>query len=61
VLVDMDRELRQVLASGESDGRDLLRKLLRIPGRVSSLPEDMARGVLRMPGKGKVPDVPSDG
>ena len=57
LLVEMDRKLREVLSSGEGDGRDLLFKLLRLPGRLSSVSEDVARGVLRMPGTRKVPDV----
>jgi hypothetical protein len=56
----MDRELRKVLNSGQGDGRDILRELLRIAGRVSSLPEGMARGVLRMSGAGEVPHVPDN-
>jgi hypothetical protein len=50
LLVEMERQLRQVFSEGEGDGRDILCELLRIPGRISSLPEHMARGVLRMPG-----------
>jgi hypothetical protein len=60
LLVDMDRELREVLRSGEGDGRDILRKLLRLPGRLSGVSESVARGMLRMPRAGEVPDVPND-
>lgn len=49
LLVDMERSLREVLRSGKTDGRDILRQLLLLPRRVSCLPEGMARGLLRMP------------
>ena len=54
LLVAMERELRDVLASGEADGGDIVRKLLRIPGRVASMSEDMARKLLRLPGAGQI-------
>jgi hypothetical protein len=57
LLVDMDRKLREVLSSGEGDGRDILRQLLRVPGRISGVQEGVARGMLRMPGAGEVPNV----
>ena len=50
VLVEMDRELRKVLSEGQGDGRDILCELLRTPGRLSTVPEHVARGMLRMPG-----------
>lgn len=56
----MDREMREVLNSGKGDGGDILRELLRIPGRVSSVSESVARGVLRMSGAREVPDVSND-
>ena len=59
LLMDMEGQLRQVLGAGEGDGRHLLCKLLRIPRRISSLSEDMARGVLQMPRSGQVPNVPN--
>ena len=58
LLVDMERELRQVLAAGKGDGRDILRELLRTPSRLASVPEHVARGVLRMPGNRSLPNVP---
>ena len=61
LLVEMDRELRQVLESGEGDGGHILCELLRIPGRISGLSEGVARGVLRMPRGGKVSDVSDHG
>ena len=60
LLVELEGSVRQVLSSGEGDGRDILRKLLRIPGRLSGVSEGVARGVLRMPGNPEVPDVPGD-
>lgn len=56
--LDMERELRQVLATSKSDGRDILRKLLRTPSRLASVPEHVARGVLQMPGDRNLSDVP---
>ncbi len=57
LLVDMERELRQVLTTGKGDGRDILRELLRTPSRLASVPEHVARGVLRMHGNRSLPDV----
>ena len=51
----MERELRIMLAGGEADGGDIVRKLLRIPGRVASMPEDLARKLLQLSGGGSVP------
>ena len=56
MLVEMERELRRVLSTGEADGGHILRKLLRIPKRASSVSERVARGMLHLPGKGEVPD-----
>ena len=58
LLVDLDRRLRRMHESGEGDGRDILRELLRIPGRISSVSEGVARGLLHLPRHGEVPDVP---
>jgi hypothetical protein len=55
LLVAMERELRIMLAGGEADGGDIVRKLLRIPGRVASMPEDLARKLLQLSGGGSVP------
>jgi len=43
LLVDMERQLRQVLASGKGDGGDILRKLLRTSRKLASVSESMAR------------------
>lgn len=61
VLVEMERELRQVLDSSEGDGGHILRELLQIPGRISGVSEDVAHGVLRMPRGGKVSNVSDHG
>jgi hypothetical protein len=57
LLVDLDRKLREVLSSGSGDGRDILRELLRTPGRISSVSECVARGLLHLPRGGEVPNV----
>ena len=57
--MDMDRRLRGMQATGKSDGRDILRELLRVPGRISSVSESVARGLLLMPRDREVPDVSS--
>ena len=51
----MERELCIMLAGGEANEGDIVRKLLRIPGRVASMSEDMARQLLRLPGAGQIP------
>ena len=56
LLVELARDLREVFASGEGDGRDILRKLLRVPGRIQSVSQRVARGVLHLPGTGTVPN-----
>ena len=55
LLVDMERQLRQVLASGKGDGGDILHKLLQTSRKLASVSESMANGMLRMPGSGKIP------
>ena len=49
LLVEMGRELREVLAKGETDGGDILRKLLDLPRTVAKMSERVARGVLHVP------------
>jgi hypothetical protein len=51
LLVEMGRNLREVLAEGQGDGGDTLRKLLKLPRLVASMPEHMACGVLHHPGR----------
>lgn len=55
LLVDLDRRLCEVLSACQADGRDILRELLRIPRRIDSMPERLARGLLRLPGDRRVP------
>jgi hypothetical protein len=61
LLVELERELRQVLRSGEEDGGNLLRKLLRTSRQLASVSEDMARKMLRMSGPGQVPSEENSG
>jgi hypothetical protein len=46
LLVDLDRQLCQVLSSREEDGRDILRKLLRTPRQMAGVSENVARWML---------------
>jgi hypothetical protein len=57
LLVELGRKLQEVLRSGEGDGRNILCELLRIPRRVCSVSERVARGVLRMSGDRHIPDA----
>ncbi len=49
LLVEMGRELRRMLKNSEEDARDLLQKLLKLPGRVATLSRRVAYGVLHVP------------
>jgi hypothetical protein len=49
LLVEMGRDLCKVLLTGEGNGRDLLRKLLKLPGLMAPMSECMACGVLHVP------------
>ena len=51
LLVEMARDSREVLSTGEGDGGDILRKLLKLPRLVASMPEHMACRVLHLPGR----------
>ena len=51
ILVEMGRDLREVLLKGEGDGGDILRKLLQLPRLVAPMSERMACGVLHVPGR----------
>ncbi len=55
LLVDLERQLHQVLSSHEEDGGDILRKLLRTPRQVASVSENVARRMLQMPGPREFP------
>ncbi len=60
-LVGLERQLRQVLGSGQEDGRDILRQLLRTPRQVASVLEGVARRILQMSGTGEVPSKENTG
>jgi hypothetical protein len=51
LLVEMGRDLREVFDKGESDGGDILRKLLSLPRIVAPMSERMACGVLHVPAR----------
>jgi hypothetical protein len=55
LLVELERQLHQVLSSGAKDGGDILRKLLRTLRQLASVSESMACKMLQMPGPGEVP------
>ena len=50
LLVELARDLRELLSSGDGDGRDILRKLLRVPRRGQSVSKGVVRGMLHLPG-----------
>ncbi len=49
LLVEIGRDLQEVLATSEADAGNLLRKLLNLPRRVASLSQRVACGVLHTP------------
>jgi hypothetical protein len=51
LLVELRRDLREVLSEGEKDGGDILQKLLKLPGLVASTLQHMACRVLHVPGR----------
>jgi len=53
LLVELARDLWEVLSSGEGDGRDILRKLLQVPRRVQSVLKRVPSGMLHLPGQGQ--------
>jgi len=59
LLVEMGRELREVLKEGVSDGGHILRKLFELPGTVAKMPERVACGVLHVPARST--EVPHGG
>ena len=52
LLVELGRQLREVLSTSEEDGGNILLKLLRTSRRVTGLSKRVTRGVLRMPREG---------
>ncbi len=61
LLVGLERQLRKVFKSGNGDGRDILCKLLQIPGCVGAMQDDVACKLLQMPGDWPVPPLPPPG
>lgn len=61
LILEMEREMQCLLRSGEADGRDLLRKLLKLVPRLCSMSKDVARQVLHMPREEERPGIPYDG
>ena len=60
LMVDMGRKLHKVCSASEADAGHLLRKLCKLPRRLASLQEHVARGVLRMPRQECVSDGETD-
>jgi len=54
-MVGLERKLRQVLSTGETDGQDILCQLLRIPRQLACVSEDVACRMLQMSGTREVP------
>ncbi len=61
LLLEMEREMRQVLKGGQADGGNILRELLQLNFRLFKVPESVARGVLRMPRDKLRTAVPNQG
>ena len=57
----LERRLHEVFKTGEGDGGDILCKLLRIPGRVGAVSDDVARQLLRMPEIREIPTEDASG
>jgi hypothetical protein len=58
LLVEMARDLHEMLAVGQGDGREILQELLKLLQTVAHLSERMACGVLHV--LGRVSDIPND-
>lgn len=61
LLVDLGRQLHEVLHESSSDGGDILRELWSLPKRLSCVPKHVASGMLRMPRAEEVPYARSSG
>jgi hypothetical protein len=57
LLVEMERDVRRVLETGEGDAGNLLRKLLHLPKWLAPLLQRVACGVLHIPWGDQVPDA----
>lgn len=51
LMVELGRKLHRLCSEGEAAGGHLLRKLCKLPRRLASVPDGVARAVLRMPRK----------
>ena len=58
-MVEMGRDLREVLSEGESDGGFILRKLLKLLGLVAFMSANVAYGVLHL--LGRTPHISNNG
>ena len=56
LLVELERQLRQVLCANEEDGGDILRKLLQTLWQLASMKEGVAHKMLQRSGSGEVPN-----
>ncbi len=61
LLVEMGRDLREVLLKGEGDGGNILRKLLKLPRLVAPMSERMACSVLHVPWRPSEVSIGSSG
>ncbi len=61
LLVELEGRLREVFESGNGDGRDILCKLLQIPGWVAAMLDDMACKMLQVSWSWVIPIVPAQG
>jgi hypothetical protein len=61
LLVELGVELRALLETSESDGGNLLRKLYRLPRRLSAVSGRVACGMLHLPGSGDIPHADGGG
>jgi hypothetical protein len=61
LLVELERQLRQVLRAGEEDGGNILRKLLQTSRQLASVSESVACQMLRMSRPGEVSNQEDSG
>jgi hypothetical protein len=53
-MVELERQLHQVLCSSEKSGGDILHQLLQTPRQLASVPKDLAPQMLQMLGPREV-------
>ncbi len=61
LLVGMERELCRLPDCSQTDGRDILRKLLQVPRQVAVMLDDLACQLICLPGPGKVSNEGNQG